>query len=101
MRTDSKARILKAGARSVLEKGFNATGLQEVLAAAGVPKGSFYFYFKSKEDFGLELIDYYARSYFERLDRCLKDPSQTPLQRLRYFFDRQVSSFKKNDFRGG
>ena len=101
MRTDTKEMILRKGARSVHEKGFNATGLQEILAEAGVPKGSFYFHFKSKEDFGLQLIDYYAGSYFNRLDQYLKDPSKTPLQRFRDFFDNQVSSFKKNNFKGG
>ena len=57
---DAKTRILKAGARIVLEKGFCDTGLAEVLEAAQVPKGSFYFHFKNKEDFGLQLIDSFA-----------------------------------------
>jgi AcrR family transcriptional regulator len=57
---DAKTRILKAGARIVLEKGFCDTGLAEVLEAAKVPKGSFYFHFKNKEDFGLQLIDSFA-----------------------------------------
>ena len=59
---DAKTRILKAGARIVLEKGFCDTGLAEVLEAAKVPKGSFYFHFKNKEDFGLQLVDTYAET---------------------------------------
>ncbi len=101
MATDTRMRILREGARKVHKKGFNATGLQEVLAAAGIPKGSFYFYFKNKEDFGLQLIDYYARSYFEQIDRYLGGSTRSPLQRLRHFFDSQVSSFEKNAFKGG
>ena len=101
MRADTKANILKEGAKRVYEKGFNATGLQEILAAAGVPKGSFYFYFKNKEDFGLQLIDDYARRYLDRVDRYLKDPGKTPLQRLKGFFDDLMLSFEKNDFKGG
>ena len=55
----SKGKILSAGAKLVWQKGFNDTGLQEILREAGVPKGSFYYYFDSKETFGLELIDVY------------------------------------------
>ena len=101
MRADTKAKILKEGAKRVYAKGFNATGLQEILAGAGVPKGSFYFYFKNKEDFGLQLIDEYARRYLDRVDRYLKDPGKTPLQSLKGFFDDLMSSFEKNDFKGG
>ena len=56
----TKQRIIKKGAELVYSNGFNNTGIQEVLHAADVPKGSFYFYFKSKEEFGLSLIDYFA-----------------------------------------
>lgn len=46
---------------ALTEKGFSATGLDEILKAVGVPKGSFYHYFDSKEAFGAELIDRYAQ----------------------------------------
>ncbi|MBI9078040.1 MAG: TetR/AcrR family transcriptional regulator, partial [Desulfatibacillum sp.] len=62
---DAKTRLLRAAAKIVITKGFNDTGLQEILDAARVPKGSFYFYFKNKEDFGLQLIDFYA-DFFRR-----------------------------------
>jgi TetR/AcrR family transcriptional repressor of nem operon len=64
MKQDTKAHILDMGAQIVHQKGFNATGIQEVLNAAAVPKGSFYFYFKSKEEFGLQLIDHF--SFFQK-----------------------------------
>jgi len=101
MKTDTKTRILEEGSKRVYEKGFNATGLQEILAGAGVPKGSFYFYFKSKEDFGLQLIDENARRHLDRADRYLKDPSKTPLQRLSDYFHDLMSAFEKNGFKGG
>ncbi len=63
MKADVKNRILQEGARLVHRKGFHATGVAEVVEAAGVPKGSFYFYFDSKEAFGLELVDAYARRF--------------------------------------
>ncbi|MBK7631744.1 MAG: TetR/AcrR family transcriptional regulator [Ignavibacteriales bacterium] len=55
--TDTKNKLLQIGAKYVHLKGFNHTGLQEILKEANVPKGSFYFYFNSKEEFGLAIID--------------------------------------------
>ena len=59
----AKDRILTHAAQIIHKKGFNNTGIQEILESAGVPKGSFYFYFKSKEDLGLALIDHYAERF--------------------------------------
>jgi TetR/AcrR family transcriptional regulator, transcriptional repressor for nem operon len=56
---------LERGAEIIHLKGFNHTGVQEVLRAAGVPKGSFYNYFKNKEDFGLQVIDYFMEFFFK------------------------------------
>ncbi len=80
---DAKSRILKAGARIVLEKGFCDTGLSEVLEAAKVPKGSFYFHFKNKEDFGLQLVDTFAGALKAARDNVLRDESLTCLERIR------------------
>jgi len=101
MKSETKNRILKAGARIMLEHGFNHTGLQEVLQAAEVPKGSFYFYFQSKEDFGLQCIGYYAENFFARADRFLQDPARPPLQRLRRFFSWLAEAFAKSHYKGG
>jgi TetR/AcrR family transcriptional repressor of nem operon len=98
---DAKSRILKAGARIVLEKGFCDTGLAEVLAAARVPKGSFYFHFKSKEDFGLQLVDTFAGTLKATRDAVLQDESLTCLERIREMFRRQTELFRKHGFKGG
>ena len=98
---DSKSRILRAGARIVLEKGFCDTGLAEVLEAAKVPKGSFYFHFKSKEDFGLQLVDTFAGTLKTARDTVLQDESLTGLERIREMFRRQTELFRKHDFKGG
>jgi TetR/AcrR family transcriptional regulator, transcriptional repressor for nem operon len=101
MKTDTKTRILKAGAGIVLQKGFFNTGLAEVLEKAKVPKGSFYFYFKNKEDFGLQLIDLFA-GYLESNARGFyRDEKLSPLEKVRHLFKGQADSFQKNDFKGG
>jgi len=55
MLANTRKRIIETGAAIIHRKGFNHTGIQEILNAAKVPKGSFYNYFKSKEDFGLQI----------------------------------------------
>ena len=59
---DTKQHILNVGYQLVLIKGFNGMGLSELLKSAVVPKGSFYHYFASKEQFGVVLVEqYFAR----------------------------------------
>jgi TetR/AcrR family transcriptional repressor of nem operon len=53
-------------------KGYAAVGLNEILAAAGVPKGSFYHYFESKDAFGEALLESYFETYLEDLDAMLQ-----------------------------
>ena len=98
---DAKNRILKAGARIVLEKGFCDTGLAEVLEAAKVPKGSFYFHFKNKEDFGLQLVDTYAETLKAGWKKIVGDENLPHLERIRGLFRWQTELFRKNDFKGG
>ncbi|MCY1325717.1 HTH-type transcriptional repressor NemR [compost metagenome] len=66
-------------------KGYTAVGLAEVVAAAGVPKGSFYYYFKSKEEFGQALLDSYFSEYLSTVDEMLGGDGQA-LTRLRAYF---------------
>ena len=72
--------------QSILEngqgKGFSAVGLKEVLAAAQVPKGSYYHYFGSKEAFGEEMLKKYFEDYLAELETTLCLPGLTMAQRL-------------------
>jgi TetR/AcrR family transcriptional regulator, transcriptional repressor for nem operon len=86
-KSDNRDRILTHAAQLVRRQGFNNTGIQEILIQAGVPKGSFYFYFKSKEDLGLALIDYYASGITSMIESLLKAAGSSPLQRLEHFFE--------------
>lgn len=84
---DTRTHIIHTGADLIGHKGFGATGINAVLTAAGVPKGSFYHYFSSKHDFGLTVIDTFAEEYDARLDRILNDTSRSCVDRLRAYFD--------------
>lgn len=101
MSEETKRRILEAGAELIHQNGFNNTGLKDILQAAGVPKGSFYFYFDNKEAFGLALVDYYNESFATRLRPILKDDSTPPLEKLRCFFDLFHGYFESQRFSRG
>lgn len=68
-------------------KGFSAVGLNEILAAAGVPKGSFYHYFGSKDAFGEALLAKYFEDYLADMDVTLGQSDTTVAQRLMNYFD--------------
>ena len=55
--TATRDKLIDTGAELITQQGYNATGINAVLNACGVPKGSFYPYFSSKEDFGLAVIE--------------------------------------------
>lgn len=100
-REDARARLLRAGVAILTEKGFSAVGIDEILRAVGVPKGSFYHYFDSKEAFGLALVDAYADYFARRLDRWFEDTSRPPLQRFRDFIADARAGMARHEFRRG
>lgn len=77
--------LLHVGMEVVTEKGFSAVGVDEILQRADVSRCSFYYYFKSKEGFGAQLVELYRDALLEELESCLSDESLTPLTRLRVF----------------
>jgi len=83
------------------EQGFSATGIDTVLKRVGVPKGSFYHYFDSKEDFGLAVLDCYAVYFARKLDRWLLDEHALPLQRVSNFVEDAKDGMLKYEFRRG
>ncbi|MBI5251147.1 MAG: TetR family transcriptional regulator C-terminal domain-containing protein [Desulfomonile tiedjei] len=97
----TKMRILSEGSRIIHEKGFNNTGIQEILDAARVPKGSFYFYFKSKEDFGLQLVDFYLQFILSAVEPHMSATPGKPIERLRNFFRYMMGMCEQMGCKGG
>ncbi|MFE3742577.1 TetR/AcrR family transcriptional regulator [Streptomyces sp. NPDC059096] len=79
---DTRRSILDTAQRIMSRKGFAAVGINEVLSEAGVPKGSFYHYFRSKDAFGEAMMRSYFTDYLADMDRILAAPGSTPAQRL-------------------
>ena len=83
---ETRSRLLESGADLICSRGFNATGVQEITAAAGVPKGSFYNYFDSKEAFAVEILTEYWDSIVEIYEPILREADTPSLTRIvRYF----------------
>ncbi|HEY9788819.1 MAG TPA: TetR family transcriptional regulator C-terminal domain-containing protein [Candidatus Obscuribacterales bacterium] len=82
---DTKAALLQAGMDLMMEKGYTNTGINDVLNTLGIPKGSFYHHFDSKENYAVEIIRYFDAAAVEMLTRTLKNSNQTPLNRIRTF----------------
>ena len=74
---ENRQRLITVGVALLTKKGFGATGLDEVTAKAGLPKGSFYAYFDSKEAFGLTLINAYAKFFNKMLDQAFLNALET------------------------
>ena len=84
----------------LLRQGYHALGIAAVLEATKIPKGSFYHYFKSKEDFGLQAIELYMKEVHAGLDLCLGDENLAPLQRVRRFFELTEQKYRSEGYLG-
>lgn len=89
---NTRQHILDTGNRIIAGKGFSGVGLAEILEAARVPKGSFYHYFKSKEQYGQALLESYFDDYLADLDYLLGNPAISARERLLRYWQRWLQS---------
>ena len=97
---DTKQRLLDAGLTLLLERGYHDLGITALLAATGVPKGSFYHHFRSKEDFALGVVDAYMAGVHAGLDACLGDNEFPHVARIRNFFEAVRGSYANEGYLG-
>ncbi len=85
---DTRTKLVSEGLKSMIVNGYDGIGLNAILDAAGVPKGSFYYFFKSKEAFARAVLEAYEAHYVAVRDAIFNDASvASPLQRLTNYFD--------------
>ena len=101
MLSNTRDRIIETGAAIIHRKGFNHTGIQEILTAAGVPKGSFYHYFKSKNDLGLAIVDYFSDHFRKIAGKTLDDTAISPLNRIYQCLTAFMDHFESQNYAGG
>ena len=100
-RIDKRSELIRVGSEIIVQRGFNSASLNDILTTAGVPKGSFYYYFSSKEDFGLAIIDDFVLQYQNKLKHLVEDVQFTPLTRLRNFFELKIAEMQAGDCTDG
>lgn len=96
-----KDKLLDQGVTLLLEKGYHATGLKEILDTVQIPKGSFYTYFNSKEAFAAEAIAHYIEPFILRLSGHLANPETDGLAALRAYYLGLIAEVELSGYKGG
>jgi TetR/AcrR family transcriptional regulator, transcriptional repressor for nem operon len=98
-RPSAREQIVQAGLQCLIRRGFNGVGVQDITDTAGVPKGSFYNHFESKEALGAEIVQRYGAD--KRRRELLSDKSVPPLERLRRHYQRLSDLYTDAKFERG
>ncbi len=93
--------LLSEGLRVVHERGFGASSVRDIVQAAGVPQGSFTNHFRSKEAFGLSILERYHDMTAAAVAATLRNDALPPLVRLRRWIDNQLEYLRRDDMRRG
>jgi TetR/AcrR family transcriptional regulator, transcriptional repressor for nem operon len=96
-----KEQLIRIGVAVFTEKGFHNTPVEEIVAAAGVPKGSFTYYFGSKDAYALAVIEGFNKYFAKKLDRILTDRAVPPIDRIKGFMDEAAQGMERFAFRRG
>ncbi|HEY7978767.1 MAG TPA: TetR family transcriptional regulator C-terminal domain-containing protein [Rhizomicrobium sp.] len=100
-RVSNREKILTEGLKVVHAQGFANASVRDIVAAAGVPQGSFTNHFESKEAFGLEILDLYFANNRAVMEETLLNDALDPLKRLRQWIDRNAARNECSGFRNG
>lgn len=102
-RTSDEVRsdMIRCGIVAFTENNFFASGIDGILKQAGVPKGSFYYYFENKDAFGIAVLESYRQYFQNKLTKTLQNRSLSPLERVRSFCESCCTSMAKYNFQRG
>jgi len=94
---DKRELILAKGAQVMTRRGYHGTGVLEIVQAAGIPKGSFYHYFTSKEDFALQALDHLYGARLQRYQAALGAEAGLPAARIIGYYRELVAHFSRQE----
>ena len=97
IRLDKRDLILAKGAAVMTRRGYHGTGVQEIVQAAGIPKGSFYHYFASKEDFALQALEFIYQPRLQRDAEALSNPALSPRARILAYYGELLAHFRHQE----
>jgi TetR/AcrR family transcriptional regulator, lmrAB and yxaGH operons repressor len=99
--SDTRDRLVRSTARLLRKQGYGATGLNQVMAEAGAPKGSMYFHFPGgKEELAAAAVDYFAERVMLSLEKGL-EAADTVGDAVSTFLDGYIEHFHRTDFAEG
>jgi len=93
--------IIEKTVMIIHEKGFNGTGVKEITELAGIPKGSFYNYFESKEDYFTKVVTYQLYRILDVSKNTLQNTELDPASRILMFYKINIDNFERIGFRLG
>lgn len=96
-----REKLLDQGVHMLLTQGYHGTGIKEILDIVQIPKGSFYNYFSSKEEFAAEAITHYIEPFIQRLNMHLQDPQLDALSALKRYYAELITEVEKSGYKGG
>jgi len=97
----NKEILLDQGVALLMQQGYHGTGLNEILSAVQIPKGSFYYYFGSKENFTVGIIEHYILPYIKQIQTYLKQSEGNALSALERYLQESIIELEKTNFKGG
>lgn len=93
--------IIENSISIIHEKGYNGTSVKDLTDSAGIPKGSFYNYFKSKEDYAVEAVKYYFNQIKEKSFSIFEEENIKPTERIKNFYKKSIEIQKDKEYRKG
>jgi TetR/AcrR family transcriptional repressor of nem operon len=100
-RPSLREKIVNSGVQTLHERGFGGAGIREITSDASVPQGCFTNHFRSKEAFGLAVLDRYHQRTQMTMDETLRDSSRSPVERIRAYFAAISQRLEAADWRYG
>ncbi|MBM1022863.1 TetR family transcriptional regulator [Enterobacter sp. A11] len=98
---DTRNDLIRSGLELLTQNGFLSTGVDAIVKNASVPKGSFYYYFKSKEEYAQTVLSAYDSFFEHKLKKHLHASSCAPMIRLENFIHDACDGIKKYNFTRG
>ncbi|MBX2828903.1 MAG: TetR/AcrR family transcriptional regulator [Flavobacteriaceae bacterium] len=97
----NKEEILDTGYHVLRKNGYHGVGINEILKEAGIPKGSFYNFFKSKEDFAIQVMEHHAMDQGNWITRFFEEAKGTPINNLKSFYETLIALNESDAYSSG
>lgn len=82
----------------MVAEGYHHTSINDVIKKAGMPKGSFYYLYKDKKSFALDVLLHYNSSLGKSMDAYFSDPVYSPIESIKAYFQNSIDSFEKSKY---